>query len=253
MKISVITVCCNSADTLSRALNSVSSQDYANIEHILIDGGSIDGTMEIVEKFRDKLAIVVSEPDHGIYDAMNKGLERCTGEVICFLNSDDYYVNEKVLSKVIDNFEDKTLDAVYGDVGFFRANNPSKLVRRYRSDKFTPERLAWGWIPAHPTLFLRNTIIQRVGRFKPEYRIAGDFDYIIRAFNKFELNYKYIPEILVYMQLGGASTGSMRSKFLLNREVLRACRENGLRTNLFKLLSRYPEKILEVVSQWRFR
>lgn len=247
MKISVITVCYNSARTLERTLQSVAEQDWSDVEHIVIDGGSSDGSAKILETFRSRLAHVVSEPDHGIYDSMNKGLACAQGEIVCFLNSDDYYAGPQVLSLVAKKMQAQDLDAVMGDVGFFHEKFPRRVIRRYRSDRFTPARLAWGWMPAHPALFLRKRVIQRVGRFKTDYRIAGDFEFIVRAFHGRALRYEHLPGILVHMQTGGASTGGWRSKFLLNREVLRACRENGLQTHMLKILSKYPAKLLELV------
>lgn len=247
MKVSVITVCYNSAKTLGRTLRSVSEQDYQHVEHIVIDGGSSDGCADILAAYRPRLAHLVSEPDHGIYDAMNKGLALACGEVICFLNADDYYASPEVLSQVMRKMQTEKLDALMGDVGYFRKESSQRIVRRYRSDRFTPERLAWGWMPAHPALFLKKKVIQRVGKFNPDYRIAGDFEFIIRAFYGHALRYEHIPEVLVHMQAGGASTGGWRSKVLLNREVLRACRENGLQTHMLKILSKYPAKLLEIL------
>lgn len=247
--VSVITVCFNSAATLERALTSVADQSWHNVEHIIIDGGSKDGTAEILARFRQTLAKVVSEPDHGIYDAMNKGLGLATGEIICFLNADDQYASPDVLSRVVLKMEECRLDALMGDVGFFRAGNPGKLVRRYRSDRFHPERLAWGWMPAHPALFLRREVVERVGRFKTDYRIAGDFEFIVRAFADKNIRYQHIPEVLVKMQIGGISTAGFRAKVLLNKEVLRACRENAVSTNMLKILSKYPAKLLELVRR----
>jgi glycosyltransferase involved in cell wall biosynthesis len=247
MKVSVITVCYNSSQTLERTLKSVADQDYIDFEHIVIDGGSTDGSAEILTTFRNRLAHVVSEPDDGIFDAMNKGLACARGDIICFLNADDYYANSKILSQVASKIKNNNLDAVMGDVGFFRKGFPQRMVRRYRSDQFSQERFAWGWIPAHPALFLHKRVVQRVGSFKTDYRIAGDYDFIVRAFYGYALRYEYIPEILVHMQTGGASTGGLRSKLLLNQEVLRACRENGLKTNVLKILLKYPSKLLELV------
>jgi len=246
MKISVITVSYNNAQTLERALQSVFQQDWSDIEHIVIDGGSSDESTAILAALRSQLAHVVSEPDDGIYDAMNKGLVYAQGEIVCFLNSDDYYSTPHVLSQVVTKMQTHNLDALIGDVGFFHKASPQRLVRRYRSDRFSPERLAWGWMPAHPALFLSKKIIQRVGHFKTDYRIAGDFEFIVRAFHGHNLRYQHLPEILVHMQTGGVSTNGLRSKILLNQEVLRACRENGLRTNMFKILAKYPLKILEL-------
>lgn len=248
LTVTVITVCFNSASTLSRALQSVADQDWPDVEHIVIDGGSSDETVEILQKFESHLTCVVREPDRGIYDAMNKGLDRASGDIICFLNADDQYASSTVLSHVVEQMREYRLDALLGDVGFFHENNPAHMVRRYRSDRFSPERLAWGWMPAHPALFLRKEVVQRVGRFKTDYRIAGDFEFIVRAFLGHSLRYRHFPEVLVRMQTGGASTGGLRAKIRLNQEVLRACRENGLRTNILKILSKYPAKLMELLS-----
>jgi glycosyltransferase involved in cell wall biosynthesis len=250
LKITVITVCYNSADTLSDALSSVASQSWPGVEHIVIDGGSSDGTLAVIERHRAGLAKVVSEPDAGIYDAMNKGLRLATGDVIGFLNADDVYAGNWVLAHIARAFLDgQGMEAVFGDVEFFHAGNPTKVVRRYRSEGFSPSRIAWGWMPAHPTLFLRRELFMRFGLFCPEYRIAGDFELVARMFGRGMLTYRYLPEVLVRMRVGGVSTGGVRNTLLLNREVLRACRENGIASNWFKILSKYPAKLLEYVRK----
>ena len=246
LMISVITVCYNSASTLERALKSVTMQDWPHIEHLVIDGGSTDNTLDILGHYKDQLAYLMSEPDDGIYDAMNKGLARATGDVVCFLNADDEYASDKVLSLVAKQMYAEQLDALMGDVSFFHASNPARQVRRYRSDRFTPARLAWGWMPAHPALFLHRSVIDRVGRFNTTYKIAGDYEFIIRAFYGHALRYSHLPMVLVRMQTGGESTDGWRAKVRLNKEVLRACRENGLKTNMLKILSKYPVKLLEL-------
>lgn len=246
--ISVITVCFNSSLTIERTLQSVVTQDYPEVEHILIDGGSTDGTLDIIERFRTGLACVVSEPDNGIYDAMNKGLARATGDVVCFLNADDYYAFDGVLSMVASRMHEEQLDALMGDVGFFNASNPTRQVRRYRSDRFTPARLAWGWMPAHPALFLSRSVINRVGFFDTSYRIAGDYEFIIRVFYQQQVNFNHFSKVLVRMQMGGVSTGGLKSKIKLNEEVLRACRENNIKTNILMILSKYPFKLFELLS-----
>ena len=247
MKISVITVCYNSARTLERSLQSVAQQDWSEVEHIVIDGASTDGTKEILERFRSRLTYLLSEPDNGIYDAMNKGLAHATGDIVCFLNADDQYASTNVLSKVASQMGGHNLDALMGDAAFFHEENLSRVVRRYRSDRFSPERLAWGWMPAHPALFLRKEVVQRVGLFKTNYRIAGDFEFIVRVFHGHKVRYRHVPDVLVNMQTGGVSTRGWRAKIRLNQEVLRACRENGLNTNLLKIISKYPSKILEIL------
>ena len=247
MKVSVITVCFNSATTIERAIKSVADQEWPMIEHIVIDGDSTDGTKAIIQRFSSRLAYVVSERDAGIYDAMNKGLDHASGDIVCFLNADDYYAHPQVLSRVVTQMREHELDVMMGDVCFFHEDDLSRIVRRYRSDRFNPSRLAWGWMPAHPALFLSRAVAERVGRFKTDYKIAGDFEYIVRIFQESSLKYRHFPEVLVLMQTGGASTSGLRSKILLNREVLRACSENGLRTNMLKILAKYPAKILELL------
>jgi glycosyltransferase involved in cell wall biosynthesis len=247
LKVSVITVSLNSAKTIERTLRSVATQNYHLIEHILIDGSSSDETVSIVKRTPSKVSVLVSEKDRGLYDAMNKGLARAGGDIICFLNADDQYARTDVISLVVSTMQEHTLDALIGDVGYFHAKDPNRLIRRYRSNQFTPERLAWGWMPAHPALFLTKSVIERVGEFRIDYRIAGDFEFIIRAFHLQRLRYKHIPDVLVHMQTGGISTRGWHSKVLLNQEVLRACRENGVQTNMLKILSKYPAKFLEMV------
>ena len=247
MKISVITVCFNSQTTIERSIQSVVDQQWPEVEHIVIDGGSTDGTLAILERFRPHLAVLVSEPDKGIYDAMNKGLARATGDVICFLNADDQYADVNVLAEVAQQMRTHQLDALVADVGFFKAGDPTRMTRRYRSDRFSPQHLSWGWMPAHPGLFLTREVVQRVGQFKTDYRIAGDYEYVVRTFHGHDLHYKHLPSVVVNMQAGGISNSSWRNRLLLNREVVRACKENGIHTNLLKILVKYPFKLLELM------
>nr|WP_315431221.1 glycosyltransferase family 2 protein [uncultured Albidiferax sp.] len=247
MKISVITVAYNSATTIARTLHSVASQHHAEIEHIVIDGGSQDGTVAQVHLHGQHVQKLVSEPDHGIYDAMNKGIAAATGDIVGFLNADDHYTHPGVLAKVHQIFVDTQLDMVFGDVAFFHSAKPDQPIRRYRSDRFRPSRISWGWMPAHPALFVRRSVFESAGPFQMGYRIAGDFEWVARAFQNKTLRYAYLPEVLVHMQTGGISTQGWRSTLLLNREVMRACRDNGIATNWFKILSKYPFKLWEYV------
>jgi glycosyltransferase involved in cell wall biosynthesis len=225
----------------------VAGQTYPDIEHIVVDGGSTDGTLDVIAHYRNDLSKVVSEPDHGIYDAMNKGVALATGEVIGFLNADDMYAHSDVIARVAKIMQRSELDALYGDVAFFRPEEPQKTVRRYRSSHFRPSRIAWGWMPAHPALFLHCRVFENVGAFRTDYRIAGDFELVARAFHSGELRYQYLPEVLVHMRIGGVSTGGWRNTVLLNREVIRACRENGIYTNYLMVLSKYPLKLMELI------
>ena len=247
MKISVITVCFNSQATIERSIQSVVAQQWPEVEHIVIDGGSTDGTLAILERFRQHLAVLVSEPDKGIYDAMNKGLAQTSGDVICFLNADDQYADVNVLAEVAQQMRMHQLDALVADVGFFKAGDPTRMIRRYRSDRFSPQHLSWGWMPAHPGLFLTREVVLRVGQFKTDYRIAGDYEYVVRTFHGHDLHYMHLPSVVVNMQAGGVSNSSLRNRLLLNREVVRACKENGINTNLLKILVKYPFKLLELM------
>lgn len=246
-KITVVTVCFNSAATIENALRSVAEQTWPAVEHIVIDGGSTDGTQAIIERYADALAHYISEPDKGIYDAMNKGARLASGDYLAFLNSDDVYAHPDVVAHVANMLLEHAVDAVFGDVEFVRPDAPERVVRRYSSTKFNPQNLRSGWMMAHPSLFLRTDLIRRAGFFDPTYRIAGDFELVARIFKDRSITYRYSPEIFVRMQLGGASTSGLPSLMRINREIMRACRENGIATNWARLLSRYPSKLLELV------
>jgi glycosyltransferase involved in cell wall biosynthesis len=245
VKVSIITVSYNAASTIESTLQSVARQTYPDVEHVVVDGGSSDGTQEVISAYRGAISRFISEPDHGIYDAMNKGIALATGDVVGFLNADDVYADDQVLARVLKIMEEERLDALFGDVAFFRSDDEQRDIRRYRSNRFRPERIAWGWMPAHPALFLRREVYEQVGSFRTDYQIAGDFEFIARAFGKNTLRYRHLPEVLVRMRVGGVSTGGWRNTLVLNREVLRACCENGIPTNMVKILSKYPAKLLE--------
>lgn len=245
MKISVITVCFNSAATITDTLRSVAGQTHPDVEHVIVDGGSRDDTVTLAQTHGRNGKIILSEPDKGIYDAMNKGLRLATGDVIGFLNADDMYAANDVLARVCALMHQDGLDALYGDTEFVHPANLNRPVRRYRSDRFRPDRIAWGWMPAHPALFLKREVFDRFGGFKTDYRIAGDFELVARIFQQGDLVHRHIPEVLVRMRTGGVSTGGVRNTFVLNAEVLRACRENGIESNWLKLFTKYPAKLFE--------
>lgn len=244
MKVSIITVCLNSGATISDTLKSVASQTYKDIEYIVIDGFSSDKSLEILSSFKPVIDKLVIEPDDGIYDAMNKGLDLATGDLICFLNADDFYATELVIEQVVQKVRKKKLNILFGDVAFVKGKNLSSITRRYRSNKFKPSFFSRGWMPAHPATFMTESVVKRVGYFNLNYKIAADFDYMIRIFDDSQLSYEVISEVLVCMRAGGISDG-WKSKFRLNKEILEACRDNSINTNIFKILSRYPMKLFE--------
>ena len=246
MKITVITVCYNSEATIQKTIDSIAAQKGPSIEHIVIDGASRDGTLAILRRNRSKIAHLVSEPDRGVYEAMNKGLKLATGDIIAFLNSDDVYSDAHVLETVANSMQEQKLDALYGDVEFFHASAPDKVVRTYDSGRFNPSRIAWGWMPAHPALFVRRSIYERFGHFREDYRIAGDYEFVARIFKNDQIKSSHVARVLVRMQTGGLSTAGLWANYLLNKEILRACRENGIATNWLMVLSKYFFKLREL-------
>lgn len=248
MRVTVITACFNRIATIGEAIDSVARQTHRDIEHIVVDGGSRDGTLEVVERHRASLARVIHGPDKGVYDALNKGIAAATGEVIGFLHSDDVYAANDVIERVVAEMAPRSLDALYGDVAFVGGEGMNRVVRVYSSRRFRPGLLAWGWMPAHPALFVRRHVFREAGPFRTDYRIAGDFEFVARIFSRPDLRYAHLPAVLVKMRLGGISTKGWRSTLTLNREVLRACRQNGIPSNYLKILSKYPAKVLEFVK-----
>jgi glycosyltransferase involved in cell wall biosynthesis len=245
MKISIITVTFNSQNTLAETFKSIAGQSYSEIEYILIDGGSTDGTLDLINEYRHLITHFISEKDNGMYDAMNKGLAVATGEIIGFLHSDDVYAKPTSLAMIAEYFKNLELDALFGDVSFFINDQFKNSVRRYSSKRFAPEKIAWGWMPAHPSLFFHRRVYEKYGNFKIDYKIAADYEFVARVFHGKTLKYIYLPEVLVNMKMGGLSTGGLLSSIVLNKEVLRACKENNISTNIFKILSKYPSKLFD--------
>ena len=248
LKVSVITATYNRDTTVVRALSSIKSQTYTDIQIVVVDGASQDNTVLLVSPMLGYNDILQSEPDQGIYDALNKGLALAEGDIIAFLHSDDLYFDNDVISKVVEIFSDDSVDVVYGDVCFFSGSNVTKTMRRYRSDKLSKKNLAWGKMPAHPAMFIRRRIYKEIGFFETNFKIAADYEFLCRLVHYTNLKSVYLSSVLVRMQLGGVSTGGFRNTILLNKEVFRAIRKNGIYTNLFMLLSKYPSKILQFLN-----
>ena len=247
MKVSVITASFNAAETIGETLRSVAAQDWPDIEHIVIDGASRDTTSEIVAEHQRAGGIYISEPDRGIYDAMNKGIAMASGDIIGLLNADDIYAGPDTISHVVKSFKRHRTDAILGDVGHFRSGASNRVVRRYDSSRFTPGRIAWGWMPAHPAMFLTRAAYDRAGPYRTDYRIAADYEFVARAFGRLGLSYQHLPEILVKMRIGGVSTSGWRSAWVIIDEARRGCLENNIYTNYLMLATKYPWKLLEYV------
>jgi glycosyltransferase involved in cell wall biosynthesis len=251
MRVSVITVAYNSRDTIEDTILSVASQTYPEVEHVVVDGASTDGTTNLIRKYENTVATIISEPDQGIYDAMNKGISHATGDIVGILNADDVYHDKNVLAAVVEEFERTGADSIFADLVYVRRKKPDKVVRYYRSHAFTPHRFAFGWMPAHPTFFARRYLFNLHGGYKTDYRIAADYELLVRFLATGKVSYSYLPRVLVKMRMGGRSTRSLKSNWILNREIVRACRENAIPTNMIKVLSKYPTKILQLVQRPR--
>jgi glycosyltransferase involved in cell wall biosynthesis len=246
LKISVITVVLNGRRCIEDCIQSVLSQTYNDIEYIVVDGGSMDGTREIIRKHEDEISRWTSGSDKGMYDAMNKGIELATGDVVGFLHSDDVYSDNNVLDKVAREFEKQGVDSVFADLVYIAQRNPDKIVRYYRAHNFTPRMFAYGWMPPHPTFFVKRNCYERFGLFKTDYAIAADYELLARFIGKHNITYQYLPEVIVKMKTGGRSTKNLRSNLILNKEIIRACAENGIKTSYLKVYSKYLTKISQL-------
>jgi len=246
MKISVITVVYNAVDTIEDTIKSVIEQNYEAIEHIVIDGGSTDGTMDVVNRYREHLAVVVSESDNGIYHAMNKGIDLATGDVVGTLNSDDWYVDSSVLSRVASAFEeDQNLDAVYGDIVFVTKDSPHNIVRYWKSRSYHKGLFEKGWMPAHPTFFVKRECYSQYGKFDLDLEIQSDFELTMRFMAIKNIKTRYLPGVMVKMRMGGVTNNRITNVIKGNLEAYAACRKNGLAVTPFfmvrKVLSRLPQ------------
>jgi glycosyltransferase len=245
--ISVVTATWNCAKTLPDCLASVARQNYANREHLLVDGVSTDGTLDVINQHIDQISAFKSERDKGIYDALNKGIQLATGDVVGFLHADDLYASADVLSKIAKAFEDPNICAAYGDLEYVSQQDTSKVIRRWQSKPFTPQDLGWGWMPAHPTLYVRRDWYSRIGGFDISYRIAADYLSILKLFTQPEFKTLYIPDVLVTMRLGGASNKSLKAIIKKSNEDWRALRScgfsvpNALRAIAWKNLSKLTQ------------
>jgi glycosyltransferase involved in cell wall biosynthesis len=255
MKISIVTVCYNSAATIERAIQSVLSQSYPDVEYIVIDGGSADGTVDIIKKYQSKIAHFVSEKDGGIYDAMNKGIALATGDVVGILNSDDRYANDNVLSVVMAAFApdapavaEAPIDAAYGNIAYFRKEIPPKFFRYWKAGAFSRAKMRNGWMAPHPAFFVRRAWYERHGNFRLDFGTAADYELLLR-FMLAGIRMKYIDQTFVYMQAGGASG----KNFAARRNAWRMVREswvvNGARAPMFLI----QRRLLSKLSQFLFR
>lgn len=250
MKVSIITVCFNSAATIRDTIESVLAQDYADIEYIIVDGASRDNTLDIVNEYRGRIAKVVSEPDKGIYDAMNKGIKMATGDVVGILNSDDFYEQTDVVSKIATAFEaNRQTKIVFGDLVFVKPDNLEKITRFYSLPNYAPWKLRFGWMPPHPATFIKKEVYDKFGLYKTDFKIAADYELFVRMLLVNKVAFTHLNKVLIRMRSGGASTSGLRSSFTLNAEIVKACKYNGVYTNSLFLMLKVPFKLLELLKR----
>lgn len=249
MKVSIITVVYNGEAFLETAIQSVRNQDYTDIEYIVIDGASKDGTPQILEKYRDQIDVLVSEPDQGIYDAMNKGVKRATGEIIGILNADDFYARQDVISRVVQEFREKQVDAVFGDLVFVKPENLDRVVRYYSSGNFKLAHFERADLPPHPTFFCKRELYEKYGHFRTDFRVVADFELMLRFLYIHKASFSHIQMVMVKMRMGGVSNEGIRSKLKLNKEMQRALKLNGINSSMLKIYSKYFTKIFQLVRR----
>jgi glycosyltransferase involved in cell wall biosynthesis len=243
IKITIVTVCRNSVATIKDTLESVASQSHKNLEHIIIDGGSTDGTLAVIHEWKKHPVRLVSEPDKGIYDAMNKGIRLATGDIVAILNSDDVYYDSCVLESVSTAMSDVSIDACYADLIYVDKNNLEKIIRYWKSCPFEKGLFSKGWIPPHPTFFARRLLYEKYGLFDLNYFLAADFELMVRLLERFQIQSAYVPKIFIKMRFGGVSNNSAVNIIKQNIEIYKACKKNDVQISLFSFF------ILKIASR----
>jgi glycosyltransferase involved in cell wall biosynthesis len=251
LHISVITAVLNRAETLGAALRSVHAQAWPSIEHIVIDGGSTDGTIKVIDEHRPNISKLISEPDRGLYDALNKGIRHATGDVIGFLHADDEYASPQALARIASAFEDPAVGAVYGDLVYVRNDDSSRVVRYWKAGQYRRAQLTQGWMPPHPTFYVRRDVYSRFGSFDTRFRIAADYENMLRILWRGRVQAAYIPEVLIRMRTGGMSNRSLFNVLHKSREDYAAMRQNGiggLQALLLKNVTKLPQFVTRVAA-----
>ncbi|MEZ6096161.1 MAG: glycosyltransferase family 2 protein [Pirellulaceae bacterium] len=248
-KISIVTAVYNRATTIESAIQSVLAQSWTNIEYIVIDGMSNDGTDKVIAKYKDQISQSVREPDDGIYDALNKGIAMASGEVVGFLHADDLLANSNVIEQIATTFVDEQCDAVYGSLLYVDFENADKIVRYWNSGRYRLSRFYRGWMPPHPTCYIRKSCYDRYGSYNRTMSIAADYELLVRMMVKHRIQVSYLPEILVKMRVGGKSNASMRNRLIANREDAEAWRVNDLRAPWGLRFMKPARKLLQYLSR----
>ena len=250
MKISIITVVRNNVATINDAINSILSQTYKNIEYIVIDGASTDGTVGVVQSYTNKIDKFITEKDHGLYDAMNKGITLATGDIIGILNSDDMYFDINVIEDIANTFLEKKTDSVFGDLHYVDKNNTNKVMRHWKTSDFKLGSFAKGWHPPHPSFFAKKEVYEKYGLFDLELSISADFDLMLRFLEKHQISSVYLPKTLVKMRTGGQSNNSIRNIITSNKSILKSFSKNKIKVNKWLyLFNRLMPKLIQVIKK----
>jgi glycosyltransferase involved in cell wall biosynthesis len=245
MKISLITITYNSASTLEDTILSVVNQSYKNIEYIIVDGGSTDGTQVIIEKYKSSIPVFISEKDEGLYDALNKGIRLATGDVIGIIHSDDFYTNNDVIKHVAGTFEKNSADAVYADLYYVNKDDTSKIFRKWKSGTYRHGMFVNGWMPPHPTLFVRKACYDAFGLFNLDLGSAADYEMCLRLIHKHRIRLAYLPEFIIKMRVGGKSNASLTNRLMANQNDRKAWQVNGLKPRFYTLYLKPLRKIAQ--------
>jgi glycosyltransferase involved in cell wall biosynthesis len=247
MKVSVITVCFNSEKYIRATIQSVLSQTYANIEYIIVDGGSTDGTLAIIKSYGNKISKLISQPDKGIYDAMNKGLFMATGDIVGFLNSDDMFSQSTSIELIVNAFKDSSADSVFSNLYYVKQEAPDEIVRHWQTGEFAVGSFCKGWHPAHPTFYVKREVYNRYGLYDLEFPLAADFEIMLRFLERYKISTEYLPNVLIKMRLGGATNRSFKNIYLQNKECIRAFHKNNIKVSslypLYRLLPKFIQYI----------
>lgn len=245
MKISIITTTYNSVSTIEHTVQSVLNQSYTNIEYIIIDGLSTDGTLDILNRYRDRLYAIVSEKDGGIYDALNKGIALATGDVIGILHSDDFYTGSDVIENVADVFNRDKCDALYADLFYVDKDDTNNIIRKWRSGNYSEGAFLNGWMPPHPTFFVKKEIYTKYGKFNLQFASAADYELMLRFIHKHRIKLSYLNKFIVKMRVGGKSNVTVRNRVNANLEDRKAWEVNGLKPRFYTLTLKPLRKIFQ--------
>lgn len=245
MKISIITVTYNSAATLEETIQSVVKQSYSDIEYIIVDGKSNDDTLKIIEKYKNHISKIISEKDHGLYDALNKGIAMASGDIIGILHSDDFYIHENVISHYADTFLKQKVDSVYADLFYVDKTNTTKIIRKWKSGNYSSGSFVNGWMPPHPTFFVKKEVYQKYGHFNLDFKSAADYELMLRFIQKQKITIAYLPEFTVKMRVGGKSNVTVQNRIAANLEDRKAWEINGLKPRFYTLYLKPLRKLLQ--------